>query len=83
MEGSYLRLIDFVSLNSKKKEKDEACLRVEEASHRMDLLGPSNLRQKARRPLCYKKKGFNILNLRTTTSQKCAAVPRRARIQGS
>ena len=24
-----------------------------------------------------------VLNLRTTTSQKCAAVPRRARIQGS
>ena len=24
-----------------------------------------------------------VLNLRTTTSQKCAAVPRRARVQGS
>ena len=24
-----------------------------------------------------------VLNLRTTTSQKCAAVPRRARIEGS
>ena len=39
--------------------------------------------RKAQRVPTALERMFHGLNLRTTTSQKCAAVPRRARIQGS
>ena len=75
-EGSYLRLIDFVYHSTLGlrviKKKEEVC-QLDVGQHRTHVT-LSGIEEVGKRPI------GTVLNLRTTTSQKCEAVPRRARI---
>jgi len=77
-------------------EREEECVREENcvrASEGESVCERESARERERERMSglpepegariFRQVGIKVLNLRTTTSQKCEAVPRRARIWGS